>query len=119
MSTTGTSEERTTIPCYRHPAVAYAFPLAGLAALCLLLDLGWWINLRNFTRAASGPLLYVVRAYDLGINALRPHAILAGVFWTAWLLLVSFTPLRRLPFRVHVFLGSLWCIHGCFATMAI
>jgi hypothetical protein len=99
---------------------AYAIPFGCLAApYLLLIDLGWWIFLRNFTRAASGPLLHVVRALDLGINALWPHAVLAGTFWGAWLTLAVLTPLKRLPFWAHLVFGSLWCFYGFWETLAI
>jgi hypothetical protein len=36
-----------------------------------------------------------------------------GIVWAAWLLIVAFTRLRRLPLGVHLLLGFLWCGSGC------
>jgi len=99
---------------------AYAISLGCLAApYILLIDLGWWIFLRNFTRAASGPLLHVVRILDLGINDLWPYAFFAVPFWVGWLALVVLTPLKRMPFIFHLAFGAGWCFYGFFMTLAI
>jgi hypothetical protein len=99
---------------------AYAIPLGFLAApFILLVDLGFWILLRNFTRAASGPLLHVGRVFGLGINALWPYALFAVTFWMAWLALVILTPLKRMPFIFHLLFGAGWCFYGFFKTLAI
>jgi hypothetical protein len=52
-------------------------------------------------------------------NDLATYAITFALAWPAWLLAVSFGPLRRLPLAAHAVLGFLWCFSGCCLTLAI
>ena len=103
-----------------NPLVGFLIPAAFVAAFFLLLiDLGCWIFFRNYFRAISGPLIHVVQYFQLEINVLKPHLLLAASFWFVWVVLVLITPLRKAPFWFHLTFCSLWIGYGCTATLAI
>jgi hypothetical protein len=95
--------------------VAYAAMLAILALMYAPLG-GAWLLARNVSRAACGPLHYLVRD---GLNDLHPHLMIAMSFWTAWLLLVCLTRIRHWHPGIHFAFAACWCGVGVLASLAI
>jgi hypothetical protein len=52
-------------------------------------------------------------------NDLTTYAVAFAVLWPAWLLVVTLSPLHRLPLGLHALAGFLWCLGGCCLTAAI
>jgi hypothetical protein len=99
--------------------VCYLAPLLLLAAFYGPTGPPWSVFLRNWLRAGCGPAVQVLWWCGLDPNDLATYAIAFGLLWPAWLLVVTLSPLRRLPLAAHAVLGSLWCLGGCGLTLAI
>ena len=58
--------------------------------------------------AGCGPLAW-------SLYRLFPWDLVAAfvMIWSVWLLIVCFTPLRKLPYWLHLILGMIWCLNGC------
>ncbi|MEX1089297.1 MAG: hypothetical protein WEC36_08755 [Phycisphaeraceae bacterium] len=79
-----------------------------------------WIRNRNFVRAVVGIPSHVSFSFGLtDPNSLTTHAIMAAIVWSLILLVVTLTPVRRLPLPVHFVCAFVWTFGGCCLTLAI
>jgi hypothetical protein len=68
---------------------------------------------RDFLRTGCGPAASTLVKFGFSPDDVATYAVPFGLVWPAWLVLVWFSPLRRLPLGLHALLGVLWCFGGC------
>jgi hypothetical protein len=98
----------------------YLIPLFVLGIPYVLFDpalstLFW----RNWFRAACGPLVSIMIKIGYDPNDLATYAVAFLAVWPIWLVVVCFSPLKRLPLAIHRTSGVLWCLSGFCLTFSV
>jgi len=99
--------------------LCYLAPLLLLGSVYFRVDPGlgsiFW---RNLFRAGCGPICKIMVRNGFDPNDFTTYAVAFSIIWPAWLLIVCFSPLGRLPVVLHAILGFLWSLGGCLLTLA-
>ena len=98
---------------------SYLAPFLVLCVFCFLEGPTVALAARNLVRDAYGPLSMLLWGPEFSLDSLLFRALVCALLRAAWLMVVCFSGLRRLPPVVHALLGFAWCLSGWWNSLAI